>query len=89
MLICGCGSTKSSRKFAVVEHLLQFCGCGIEFKFAMPSSGNHAEAQADLSMAIDGKPNTVLIPSLDCILIGSVWTNFTNFWRFFDKPPLG
>ena len=24
--------------FAVSEHLLQFCGCGIEFKFAVPSS---------------------------------------------------
>ena len=26
--------------FAGAEHLLQFCGCGIECKFAVPSSGN-------------------------------------------------
>ena len=28
--------------------------------------GNHAEAQTDLSMAIDGRPNTMLISELDC-----------------------
>ena len=30
--------------FAVAEHLLQFCGicgCGIQCKFAVPSSGNN------------------------------------------------
>ena len=32
--MCICGSAKSHRKLA--EHLLQFCG--IEFKFAVPSS---------------------------------------------------
>ena len=26
-------------EFAVAEHLLQFCGCGIGCKFAVPSSG--------------------------------------------------
>ena len=40
MCICRCGSAKSYRKFAVAKLLLQFCGicgCGIEFKFAVPS----------------------------------------------------
>ena len=35
-------SPQTYRKLAVAEHLLQFCGicgCGIEFKFAVPSSG--------------------------------------------------
>ena len=30
------------RKLAVADRLLLFCGCGIEFKFAMPSTGNIA-----------------------------------------------
>ena len=41
--------------------------------------GNHAEAQADLSMAIDGRPNAVLMPGLDCFPNGPVWTSFANF----------
>ena len=28
--------------------------------------GKHAKAQTDLSMAIDGRPNTMLMPGLDC-----------------------
>ena len=45
--------------------------------------GNHAEAPADLSMAINGRPNTVLIPGLDCFPNSTVWTNFTNFQKIF------
>ena len=41
--------------------------------------GNHAEAPADLSMSIDGTPNTVLMPGLDCSPDGPLWTNFANF----------
>ena len=33
-------------------------------------------------MAIDGRPNTVLMPGLDCSPNGSVWTNYANFWLF-------
>ena len=44
--------------------------------------GNHAQAQADLSMVIDGKPYTVLILGLDCSPNGPVWTNFKNFCKF-------
>ena len=48
---------------------------------AGPYFGHHAGAQADLSMAIDGRPNAVLIPSLDCSHNGSEWTNFANFCK--------
>ena len=51
--------------------------------------GNHAEAQADLSMAIDGRPNTVLMLGLDCSPNGPVWTNFANFWLIFNRQALG
>ena len=53
------------------------------------SFGDHAEAQADLSMAIDGRPNAVLMPGLDCSPNGSVWTNFANFRLFFNRQALG
>ena len=51
--------------------------------------GNHAEAQAIMSMAIDGKPNTVLMSGLDCSPNGPIWTNFANFWLFFYRQALG
>ena len=51
--------------------------------------GNHAEAQDDLPMAIDGRPNTVLLPGLDCSSNGPVWTNFANGWLFFNRQTLG
>ena len=37
MCICGCGSAKSYRK-PITN--LRICGCGIEFKFAVPRSDN-------------------------------------------------
>ena len=51
--------------------------------------GSRAQAQADLSMAIDGKPNAVLMPGLDCSPNGPVWTNFANFRLFFNRQALG
>ena len=51
--------------------------------------GNHGEAQADLTMAIDGRPNTVLIPGLDCSPYGPVSINFANFRLFFNRQALG
>ena len=50
---------------------------------------SHAEEQADLSIAIDGKPNTVLMPGLDCSPNGPVWTDFANFRLFFNRQALG
>ena len=50
--------------------------------------GNHAEAQADLSMAINGRPNIVLMPGLDSFTNGPVWTNFENFRLFFNGQAL-
>ena len=47
--------------------------------------GNHAEAQTDLAVTIAAKPNTVLIPGLNCSSNGPVWTNFANFRLFFNK----
>ena len=40
-------------------------------------------------MAIDGKPNVVLMPDLDCFPNGPAWTNFANFRLFFNKQALG
>ena len=43
--------------FAVAEHLLQFCGicgCGIEFKFAMPSSGGFNERSEYVKLTMTG-----------------------------------
>ena len=45
--------------------------------------GNNAEAQAYLSMAIDERPNTVLMPGLNCFPNGPVWTKFANFLQIF------
>ena len=42
--------------FAVAEHLLQFCGicgCGIEFKFAVPSSDCFEEAANRIFINVD------------------------------------
>ena len=50
---------------------------------------NSAEAQIDLSMATDRRPNTVVIPSEDCSPNGPVWTEFANFWLFFNRQALG
>ena len=57
---------------------------------------NHAKAQADLTIAIDGRPNTVLMPcldcffnGLDCFFNGPVWTNFANFRQNFQGQALG
>ena len=49
---------------------------------------NHAKAQADLSLALYEKPNTVLMPGLDCFPNDPVWTNFVNFWLFFNRQLL-
>ena len=51
--------------------------------------GSHAQVHADLSLAIDEKPNTVLMLGLDCSPNGSVWTNIANFWLFFNRQALG
>ena len=40
-------------------------------------------------MAIDGRPNTVLMPGLDCSPNGPVWSNFANFRLFFNRQALG
>ena len=40
-------------------------------------------------MAIDGKPNTELMPGLDCFPNDPVWTNFANFGLFFNRQALG
>ena len=50
---------------------------------------NHAEAQPDLSVAIDGKLNTVLMPGLNCSPNSPIWTNFAKFWLFFNRQALG
>ena len=50
---------------------------------------NNAEAQADLSMAIDGRTNTVLMPGLHCSPNDPVWTNFANFRLFLNRQALG
>ena len=49
--------------------------------------GNHGEAQTDLSMTIDGRPNTVLMLGLDCLSMAQ-WINFANFWLFFNRQAL-
>ena len=51
--------------------------------------GNHAGAQADLTMAINGKPNTVLMLCRECSPNGRVWTTFANFPLFFNRLVLG
>ena len=51
--------------------------------------GKHAKAQADLSIAIDGRPNTMLMPGLDCSPNGPVWTNFANFRQNFQQASVG
>ena len=43
--------------FAVAKHLLQFfgnCGCGIEFKFAVPSTVNGTLTRSE-NLQIDGR----------------------------------
>ena len=53
---------------------------------------SHAKAQADLSIAIDGKSNTVLMPELDCSPNGAVWSYFADFSKFlaiFQQEALG
>ena len=51
--------------------------------------GNHAEAQTDLSKAIDGRPNTMLMPGLGCSPNGPVWTNLANFRKNLQQASVG
>ena len=44
---------------------------------------NHAGAQAGLSMAMDGRPNAVLMPGLDYSPNGPKWITSANFWQIF------
>ena len=51
--------------------------------------GNHAEAQADLSMAINGRPYTMLIPGVEYSPNGHVWNNFANFRQNLQQASVG
>ena len=51
--------------------------------------GNHAKSQADLFMAINGRPNAMLMPDLDCSPKDPVWTNFANFWQNLQQASVG
>ena len=40
-------------------------------------------------MTVNGRPNTEMMPGLECSPNGSVWTNFANFRLFFNRQALG
>ena len=54
-----------------------------------PYLGNHAEALADLSVAINERPNAVLMPGLDCSPNAPKWTNFANSCQIFQQLSVG